>query len=187
MDKETNNLIKALCRQDRKAQRQLLQMYGGMVFRQITRIIPCQEDAEEVYQDVFLKVFRNIASFNEQKASLSTWINRIAYHESLNLVRKNKPPFVYVDDWKTALENIQDQELIQTFQQQNEQNIQLLERALELLSPEEQALISMFYYDNMGIKEIAYITDSIPSTIGSQLSRTRKKLYHIIKEKNKQQ
>ena len=39
----------------------------------------------------------------------------------------------------------------------------------------------MFYYDNMSLADIAYVTGSIPSTVGSQLSRIRKKLYRIIK------
>ena len=63
----------------------------------------------------------------------------------------------------------------------DEQTIGHLEQALALLPPHEQAIISMFYYDDMSLADIAYVTGSIPSTIGSQLSRIRKKLYRIIK------
>ena len=54
-----------------------------------------------------------------------------------------------------------------------------LDRAIG--QPHEQAIVSMFYYDNMSLADIAYVTGSITSTVGSQLSRIRKKLYRIIK------
>ena len=61
------------------------------------------------------------------------------------------------------------------------QAIQLLEQALTMLPPNEQAVITMFYYDNMSLADIAYVTGSIPSTVGSQLCRIRKKLYKMMK------
>ena len=59
--------------------------------------------------------------------------------------------------------------------------LEQLEQALETLPPHEQAILSMFYYDNMSLADIAFVAGSIPSTVGSQLSRIRKKLYRIIK------
>ena len=50
-DKETDELIRGVIRNDRYAQQRMLQAYGRMVFGQIARIITSQEDAEEVYQD----------------------------------------------------------------------------------------------------------------------------------------
>lgn len=180
MEKETQTLIQALCRQDGQAQRRVLQLYGAMIFGQVARIVTCQEDAEEVYQDVFVKVFRNIESYDSRQASLATWISRIAYNESLNFVRRAQQPLIYVDDRDVDLESIQNEALAQVFQQQDEATIQQIERALDYLSPEELALITMFYYDDMSLKDIAYATDSAPSTVASRLSRTRRKLYRII-------
>lgn len=180
MEKETQTLIQALYRQDGQAQRRVLQLYGTMIFGQVARIVTCQEDAEEVYQDVFVKVFRNIQSYDSRQASLATWMSRIAYNESLNFVRRAPQPVIYVDDRDVDLESIQDEALAQVFQQQDEATIQLIGHALDYLPPEEQALITMFYFDDMSLKDIAYTTDSIPSTVASRLSRTRRKLYRII-------
>ena len=63
----------------------------------------------------------------------------------------------------------------------NSHTVEALEEALEMLPPHEMAAITMFYYDNMSLADIAYVTGSNPSTVGSQLSRIRKKLYRIIK------
>lgn len=180
MEKETQTLIQALCRQDGQAQRRVLQLYGTMIFGQVARIVTCQEDAEEVYQDVFVKIFRNIQSYDSRQASLATWMSRIAYNESLNFVRRTQQLVIYVDDRDVDLESIQDEALAQVFQQQDEATIQLIGHALDYLPPEEQALITMFYFDDMSLKDIAYATDSTPSTVASRLSRTRRKLYRII-------
>ena len=88
---------------------------------------------------------------------------------------------MYVDDRDVDLESMQD-ETIATLQERDEQTIELIERALDFLPPAEQAIITMFYFDNQSIKDIAYITETNISTVCSKLSRTRKKLYRIIKK-----
>ena len=94
-----------------------------MIFGQVARIVTCQEDAEEVYQDVFVKIFRNIQSYDSRQASLATWMSRIAYNESLNFVRRAQQPVIYVDDRDVDLESIQDEASAQVFQQQDEATI----------------------------------------------------------------
>ena len=181
MDKGTDTLVQGLCRQDGQAQRCALQLYGEMIFGQIARIVPCQEDAEEVYQDVFVKVFSNIDAYDESKASLATWISRIAYNECVSFTRRNKLPVIYVDDSEIDLESIQDDTLARVFQQQDEPTILLIEKALDYLPPEELALITMFYFDDKSIKDIAFITESTPKNLATLLCRTIRKLYRIIK------
>lgn len=177
MEQETAILIDDLQKRKPFACQKLLAEYGPAVFRTVQRIVSRHEDAEEVYQDVFVKALRSIATFNPQKASLSTWLGRIAYNESLNFVRGKKPTLVYMEERNQGSEAIEAPEDAPL----DEQTIQHLERALTMLQPHEQAIISMFYYDEMSLADIAFVTGSIPSTVGSQLSRIRKKLYRIIK------
>ena len=177
MEQVTDTLIDDLRQKKSAAWQRLFTVYGPTVFRMVLRIVTCREDAEEVYQDVFVKALRGIGGYNPQKASLATWLNQIAYHESLNFVRSKRTAVVYLDDCcvdDDSLDVPYDAPL-------EEQTIQQLEKALAMLPPHEQAIISMFYYDNMSLADIAYVTGSIPSTVGSQLSRIRKKLYRIIK------
>ena len=173
-------LISELQQHKPAACQRLLTEYGPMVFRMVLRIVTCREDAEEVYQDVFVKALRGIGGYDPRQATLATWLNRIAYHESLNFVRGKKPNIVYLDDRELgvgALEDPDDAPL-------DEETILQLEQALAKLPPHEQAVVSMFYYDNMSLADIAFVTGSITSTVGSQLSRIRKKLYRIIKSKH---
>lgn len=179
MKKEIDNLIPDLLKQKRTAQERLLMLYGQMVFRLVARIVERKEDVEEVYQDVFIKAFRNIGTYDESKASFATWLGRIAYNEALNFVRMKKPMLVYIDDHDGDLEDVADD----VDAQQDEHIIERMEQALEHLPPHEQSLLTMFYFDHLSMKEIAYITNSIPMTVASQLCRIRKKLYQIIQKR----
>ena len=177
MEQDSTILISNLRQRKPAACQQLLTEYGPAVFRMVQRIVTRREDAEEVYQDVFVKALRGIEGYNPRQASLATWLGRIAYHESLNFVRGKKPNIVYMDDSELGIDTLEAPDDAQP----DEQTIRQLEQALAMLPSHEQAIVSMFYYDNMSIADIAFVTGSIPSTVGSQLSRIRKKLYRIIK------
>ena len=175
------NLLQGLRQQSPQAQQQTLERYGRDVFAQVVRLIPVVENAEEVYQDVFIKVFRNIGQYDAEKSSLRTWISRIAYNESITFLRHKRLPMVYYEDRDGEAERLSDAEVEDTFGQPNPETVQLIRAALQHLPPDERAIVTMFYYEEMSLKDIAYVTESIPTTVASKLSRTRKKLYKIIK------
>ena len=174
-------LIRGLQEQRPKTQRLTLDRYGNDVFAQVARMLPTAEDAEEVYQDVFVKVFRNINKYDAEKSSLRTWISRIAYNESISFLRRKSLPVIYYEDHEGEAEKLSETEVDETFGKPSPETVQLIRAALKHLPPDEKAIITMFYYEEMSLKEIAYITESIPTTVASKLSRTRKKLYKIIK------
>lgn len=179
MIKSDIDLIEGLLKRDSKAQQTMLDRFGRDVFAQVVRLIPVVENAEEVYQDVFIKVFSNIGKFNSERSSLKTWISRIAYNEAISFLRKKSTPMIYFEDYDG--EALSDEEVDETFGQANKETVQLIRAALKHLPPEERALITMFYYEEMSLKDIAFVTESLPTTIASKLSRTRKKLCRIIK------
>jgi RNA polymerase sigma-70 factor (ECF subfamily) len=182
MTTETDiNLLHGLREQSPQAQQQALDRYGRDVFAQVVRLIPVVENAEEVYQDVFIKVFRNIGQYDAEKSSLRTWISRIAYNESITFLRHKRLPMVYYEDHDGEAERLSDAEVEDAFGQPNPETVQLIRAALQHLPPDERAIVTMFYYEEMSLKDIAYVTESIPTTVASKLSRTRKKLYKIIK------
>ena len=182
MTTETDiNLLQGLRKQSPKAQQQTLERYGRDVFAQVVRLVPVVENAEEVYQDVFIKVFKNIGQYDEEKSSFRTWISRIAYNESITFLRHKRLPVIYYEDHEGEAEKLSDTEVEATFGPPNPETVQLIRAALKHLPPDERAIVTMFYYEEMSLKDIAYVTESIPTTVASKLSRTRKKLYKIIK------
>lgn len=174
-------LIEGLSRQDSKAQQQTIDRYGGEVFTLVVRVVAVAENAEEVYQDVFVKVFRNIGQYDADRSSLRTWILRIAYNEAISFLRRKRLPVVYFEDRGHEADKLSDAEVDETLGNVSTETVQLIRAALKHLPPEERALITMFYYEERSLKEIADITGAIPTTIASRLCRTRKKLCRIIK------
>ena len=175
------DLIAGLRKQSPKAQQETIDRYGREVFAQVVRLVAVTENAEEVYQDVFMKVFSNIGQHDAGRASLRTWISRIAYNEAISFLRRKRMPVVYFEDRSHEADKLSDAEVDETLGHANAETVQLIRAALKHLPPEERALVTMFYYEERSLKEIADITESIPTTVASRLSRTRKKLCRIIK------
>lgn len=175
------DLIEGLRKQSPKAQQETIDRYGREVFALVVRLVAVTENAEEVYQDVFMKVFSNIGQHDAGRASLRTWISRIAYNEAISFLRRKRMPVVYFEDRSHEADKLSDAEVDETLGHANAETVQLIRAALKHLPPEERALVTMFYYEERSLKEIADITESIPTTVASRLSRTRKKLCRIIK------
>ena len=176
------HIIEGLRLRSPKVQQQTLELYGNFVWAQVVRLVSRIEDAEEVYQDVFIKAFNNIDRYDTEKASLKTWISRIAYNESISFLRRRPRSLIYFEDNEGKAEALSEAEVEETLGHPNEETVLLIQTAIQHLPPEEQAIITMFYYEEMSLKEIAFVTESIPTTIASKLSRTRKKLCKLIKE-----
>lgn len=177
---EETEIIAGLRKQSPQAQQQALEQYGRMVWAQVARMISPVEDAEEVYQDVFIKVFQHINTYDAERSTFKTWLLRIAYNECITHLRRKRQRMIYLDDGDNSYEAITEAEVEETLGRPNQEVVQLIRAAIHHLPPDEQAIITMFYYDEMSLKEIAFVTQSIPTTIASRLSRTRKKLCKII-------
>ena len=108
------HLIEGLKRQSPKAQQELKDHYGREVFAQVVRLVAVTENAEEVYQDVFMKVFRNIGQYDANRSSLRTWIMRIAYNEAISFLRHKSAPTVYFDDYERGVDTLTDAEVDET-------------------------------------------------------------------------
>lgn len=179
------HIIEGLRKRSPKMQQKTLELYGNLVWAQVVRLVTAVQDAEEVYQDVyqdvFVKVFSNIGMFDAEKSSLKTWISRIAYNESISFLRRKRQKVIYFEDHEGKAEKLSEEEVNATLGKPDEETVQLIQTAIHHLPPDEQAIMTMFYYDELSLKEIAFITESIPTTIASKLSRARRKLCKIIR------
>lgn len=151
-----------------------MDVYGQQVFTLVVRIVNSEEDAEEVTQDVFMKAYMNLSSFNGI-SSFSTWLYRIAYNTAISYTRKRKNEEYVVDDkvWNT----ISDTEVDDALSDESEAQIELLMNALQKLPPEDRALITLYYEEEKSVKEISSIFNLSESNVKVRLFRLRKKLY----------
>lgn len=157
----------------------LLDRYSRPVHSLILKMVRNKEDAEELAQDVFMKVFRNLPSFKAD-CSFSTWIYRIAYNTAISELRRKKQEFIAIEE--SQIENVSEEEVSILLGRTSENDqVEKLEHTLTLLPPEERAMIMLFYMKQKSIEELTVITGLSASNVKVKLHRIRKKLFVLIK------
>lgn len=156
-----------------------LDKYSQQVFTLIIRIVSCQEDAEELTQDVFLKAFQQLSSF-KAASSFSTWIYRIAYNAAISATRKRNYDVLHLDD--TAFANLSDTQVDEALEDESEERIQRMTSAIKKLDMDERALITLYYMEGKTMTETAFILGLTESNTKVKLHRIRKKLYLIMQQ-----
>lgn len=159
----------------------MISRYGSALMTFVGRIVTIQEDAEDVVQETFVSAYKHLGEYNPEKASMKTWLHRIAYHEALYLLRRRKRMVQLPLD---VGEDVPDELPDATTAEQ-------LDRAILKLAPEEQMLLQLYYFDQRPLKEIAYITGATgvspereASRLSSQLHRIRQRLRIILMRMN---
>lgn len=157
----------------------LLDKYSHQVHSLILRVVRNREDAEELAQDVFVKVYRNLSSFKGD-SSFSTWIYRIAYNTAVSETRKKKYEYLAIED--SVINNVSEEEVANALGQ-NDTSVQMdkLDAALAQLPPDERGIILLSYMKEKTIDDMADITGLSSSNIKVKLHRIRKKLFVLLK------
>ena len=154
----------------------LLDKYSRPVHSLILKVV---RNPEELAQDVFMKVFKNLSSFKGE-CSFSTWIYRIAYNTAISETRKKKHEFLAIEE--SVINNVSEQEVAEALgRTDSSDQIQMLDAALAQLPPDERAIILLFYMKEKTIDEVATITGLTASNIKVKLHRIRKKLFVVLK------
>jgi len=154
------------------ANRFLIEKYKNLVWHLVLRMVDQQEDAEDLCQEIFLRVFRDIGRFRGE-SKLSTWIGAIAYNMSISYLRKKgKNIMVSVDDYlpvasgKPAVESA-DEAVDKSSMKK------IVHRVIDTLPVQYRTVITLFYLEELSYKEIEAITAMPEGTIKSYLNRGR--------------
>ncbi|MCL2097500.1 MAG: RNA polymerase sigma factor [Bacteroidales bacterium] len=164
-------LIQQVLQGDTSAFALLVDAHKDRVFNLVFRVIRQRAWAEELCQDVFIKVYQQLAQF-KHKARFSTWLFRIAYNTAISALRKHQLSVHSINESHSYVE--------EDNQGEKEALISLLEKAIAQLSTEEAALITLCYTEEKTIEEIAQITGLSKANVKVKLHRVRVKLKMII-------
>jgi RNA polymerase sigma-70 factor (ECF subfamily) len=174
--KNKNRLVMLLLQKDKKlreSQRELYRLHYRRIYNTCLSIIGNSMDAEEVMQDVFLKLFDNIDNLQDEKAFYS-WSRSIAIRTSIDRLRKSKPDFEPVDNLFIADEE-PDEEM--------ELSVESIKRELNNLPEGYRIVVSMRLLEECEFEEIAQALQIKESTARSQYIRGRDKLANMLKSK----
>ena len=146
-----------------KAFKMLLDFYQERLYWHIRKFVISHEDADDVLQNTFIKVYRNLHNF-KQNSSLHTWMYRIAYNESMNQLAKNgKIQFLNIEDEnQKVINNLQ----ADSYFEGEEIQIKLQKAILEL-PIKQQEVFKMKYFDDLKFREISEISGINEATLKS--------------------
>ncbi len=146
-----------------------LLLYKDTVFRVAFSYMKNKSDAEDISQEVFLKLYTSAPEFSNEQME-KAWLIRITINKSKDLLKSN---------WFSK--RTDDTELITTQYEMNQNESDMLENVLSL--PEKyRGIIHLYYYEEYSITEISEITGVKISTIQTRLQRGRKLLEKKLKE-----
>ena len=168
-------IVEAVREGRREGQDALVCRYAERVFTMIVRQVD-EMDAQELAQDTVLRAFNHIDSYDPQKASLSTWLCRIAYRLTLDFLKRRRPLIVSIEESEVWQEDISDEQLESELSTGREERIQRLQELIDELPDEERLQLTLYYFEDRPLTEIAYITGIEPGPLANRLYRTRKKL-----------
>ncbi|MFO7891480.1 MAG: sigma-70 family RNA polymerase sigma factor [bacterium] len=172
-----NGLIEKAQKGDTRAFEKLVKKYDRQILSLAYQISGNTQDAEDIYQEVFMRAFKSITSFN-QKSSFFTWLYRIAVNCSLTYCNRRKSKahmpledeendfsWQPVDDLPTPDKTVLNQELKEK-----------IKRGVNTLSPMQKTTFILRFYHQLKIREIAQVTDKAEGTIKNYLFRATRNM-----------
>ena len=165
-----------------RGQSLMVSRYCQQVFAMIARQVGDAMDAEELTQDTFLRAFSHIGSYDPQRASLGTWLSRIAYRLTLDFLKRRRPIVVSIEDTQAGLTDISDEQIEAELSTGSEERIERLLLLMDDLPPDERLLLTLHYFENRPLDDCAYIMDSTSHALANRLYRIRRKLYKQLQK-----
>lgn len=161
---------------DRSAQRRLYDQTVERVFRLISRMVGNADDAFDLTQEVYVRVFTQIDKFRAE-SSLTTWVHRIAVNEALAFLRRKKTE-------KRHLHFSSNQNLPQPADIQGSDVRLDIHAALNQLSDEDRVILLLRYDQGYDYRTIGELLECAEGTVASRLSRARNRLKETLTAAN---
>jgi RNA polymerase sigma-70 factor, ECF subfamily len=159
--------------------RKILGEFQDRVYNQAYRMMGNCEDAEEVTQDIFLKVFKNISAFRGE-CKMSTWIYRITSNECISRLRKKQLDMTSLDnpfdDGRTLSDVLPSDNHDTLKNMASEETAKYIRSQVNRLPAEWAMAISFYHFDDLSYNEISEIMNLPTGTIATYILRGRKQL-----------
>ena len=168
-------IINRVLKGDRQYFSELVTRYQNYVFTLVLRYMENREDAEEISQDVFVKTYRSLADFRGD-SKFSTWLYTIARTTCITFLRKKKLETTSIDNENTLLQLENKESSFKANVVEQKSRTAMVNKAIQLLSPDDAQIITLFYKAEQSLEEIGKILGMEPNTIKVKLHRARQRL-----------
>jgi RNA polymerase sigma-70 factor (ECF subfamily) len=185
-DNSEEQLIKELKAGKESAFNRLIEEHKNRVYRIALSLVKNPTDAEDVAQDVFIKIYTSVSSF-KGNSSLATWIYKITYNMSLDFLKsKNRriKRFKTLDDPEDAeILSLSDDSFLPEKAYENLELKKDLDAALEQLPEDQREMVTLKDVHGFSYEEIIEMTGLKEGTMKSRLNRARASLREMLQSK----
>lgn len=159
---------------DRKAIARLAALRGPGLVRHAYRLLGNREDAHDAAQDAWIEIIRSLPGLRDHRA-FRAWAYRIVTRRAAKLISAGRSR--RMREAEAAVEN----DTVSAAQGPMAADASTIRKAIAALPPRQASAISLFYFDDMSIAEIAVALDAPPGTIKTRLMHARTKLTNALK------
>lgn len=157
--------------------RQLMQLYKKQLYWHIRKMVISHDDTDDVLQNTFIKVFKNIHSFKEE-SKLYSWMYRIATNEAITFIKqKAAKQQVNISELQYKLVEKLDTDDLYT----GDEIQQLLQKAIISLPQKQQLVFNMKYFNEMKYTEMSEILETSVGALKSSYFIAVKKIEEFLK------
>lgn len=172
------DLIKGCILNDRRTQELLYKQYCSSLMVLCKSYAKNEEDAVEILQDGFLKVFQQIDSYHVGKSSLYTWMRTIMIRTAIDFLRRQNTKNISIE-WKEEHEPIIEAEVLYRM------SAQQIQYMLRSLSASTRTVFNLYITEGYNHKEIGELLNISEGTSKWHLSEARKYLINLLKAKER--
>jgi RNA polymerase sigma-70 factor, ECF subfamily len=158
----------------------LMERYQAKLFRYGKKFLSNEDNIEDVVQDVFVKTYQNIKSFDTSQR-FSPWIYRIAHNTYINAIKKNSLNPLYLFDFDTLVSHTVVEDPIVREREQKEMK-EIVDKGLSQIEPKYREILILYYIEDLSYKEIADILHVPIGTVGVRIMRAKEILKEAYKK-----
>ncbi len=188
--KETDlALINAVLAGNTSVYADLVKRHQRFVFTLAMRFAKNREDAEEIAQDCFVKAYKALGTF-KQDSKFTTWLYTITYTTAMTFLRRRRLDTSSINDDEQVLQVANSDASFDANAIEKKSSYVYLNQAIDLLLPDDAAIITLFYKGEQSLEEIGQALHMEPNTIKVKLHRARQrlkeKLQYLLKDEVKE-
>ena len=190
---DDNQAVNALVRRcvagDAAAWQEIVQQYNRRIYNICYRFSGSGDDAADLTQEVFIKIYRTLSTFDGSRAAFMTWVTTVTRNLLVDHFRKGKYDRVTdsldatpgnQEDGLSIAEQLEDQRSGPEQRVQSQETQKVVQAALQKLSPELREAVILRDLQDMDYKEIAKVLNVPEGTVKSRINRGRTELARLL-------
>lgn len=194
-DPQTGQLVRRCLAGDNSAWEEIVRLHNRRIYNLCYRFTNSPDDAQDLAQDVFIRVYRTLATYDVEKGAFATWLTTLTRNLLVDHFRRSKQDRVTdsidaglreEEDSLSLSDRLEDPGPTPDDRLASKETQKMVQKALERLSPDLREAVILRDLQDMDYKEIAQVLRVPEGTVKSRINRGRMELARLLSRNKKQ-